>query len=159
MPEVVSNTTPLQYLHQIGLLNILPRRSGRILIPGAVAEEIAAGVKSGVELPDISSLKWVEVREVAPSTWPVPRDIYIGEAEVIALGGSLDDVLLLLDDLAARRHAKLSGLRFTGTLGLLLKAKQAGLIDAVSTYVIGLEKMGFRLAPSTRQDFLLLSGE
>ncbi|MBG7606983.1 MAG: DUF3368 domain-containing protein [Verrucomicrobia bacterium] len=50
-------------------------------------------------------------------------------------------------------------LQYLHQIGLLLKAKQAGLIDAVSTYVIGLEKVGFRLAPSTRQDFLLLSGE
>jgi len=159
MPDVVSNTTPLQYLHQIGLLDVLPRLFGSILVPSAVAGEIAAGVKIGVELPDIPSLDWVEVREVAPSPWPVPRDIHRGEAEAIALGASLHDALLLLDDLAARRHAKLSGVRFTGTLEILVKAKHAGLIESVSTYVVRLEDKEFHLAPSTRKDFLFLAGE
>lgn len=52
MPEVVCNTTPLQYLHQAGVLQILPALYGRILIPRAVANEIGAGLKAGVNLPD-----------------------------------------------------------------------------------------------------------
>jgi len=159
MPEIVSNTTPLQYLHQIGLLGILPGLYGRILVPAAVADEITAGTDAGVELPDLSSLGWVEVRRVAPLTWPVPRDIHRGEAEVIALAGTLGDPLLVIDDLAARRHAGLLNLKCTGTLGVLLKAKQAGLIDSVSPHVVRLEERGFRLSPATRQDFISLAGE
>jgi len=159
MPEIVCNTTPLQYLHQAGVLDILPVLYGRILIPNAVADEIAVGVRSGVNLPELKSIEWIEVRNVEGSTWPMPRDIHRGEAEVIALAGCLDDSVMILDDLAARRHARLLGLRFTGTLGVLLKAKQSGILKSVLPVVNCLEGLGFRLAPDTRQEFLKLSGE
>lgn len=46
MPEIVCNTTPLQYLHQAGLLHILPALYDRILVPRAVADEIGVGMKA-----------------------------------------------------------------------------------------------------------------
>lgn len=46
MPEIVCNTTPLQYLHQAGVLHILPTLYGRILVPRAVADEIGVGMKA-----------------------------------------------------------------------------------------------------------------
>jgi predicted nucleic acid-binding protein len=159
MPEVVCNTTPLQYLHQAGVLRILPALYGKILIPNAVADEISAGLKSGVNLPDPTMLDWIDVRMVPLSTWPVPRDIHRGEAEVIALAGSIHDSIMILDDLAARRHANLLGLKFTGTLGVILRARNAGLLEAVLPVVESLELAGFRLAESTKKDFLKLAGE
>ena len=61
MPEIVCNTTPLQYLHQAGVIGILPSLYGRILIPDAVADEIAVGLSVGVNLPDLVPLEWIEV--------------------------------------------------------------------------------------------------
>lgn len=159
MPEIVCNTTPLQYLHQAGVIGIIPALYGRILVPKAVADEIAVGLNAGVNLPDLVSLEWIEIREVRGSSWPMPRDIHRGEAEVIALAGSLDDSLMILDDLAARRHAQLLGLKFTGTLGILLKAKKSGILDSVLPVVDCLEQLGFRLAANTRREFLNLAGE
>jgi len=159
MPEVVCNTSPLQYLHQIGVLDILPAIYGKILIPQAVADEIDAGRRAGVNLPDLTVLDWIETRTVAPTSWPVPRDIHRGEAEAIALARTLIHSKLILDDLAARRHARLLGLNITGTLGVLLKAKQNRLIDHLQPVVDGLVSAGFRLANSTRTDFLRMAGE
>lgn len=159
MPEIVCNTTPLQYLHQAGVIGIIPALYGRILVPKAVADEIAVGLNAGVNLPDLASLEWIEIREVSGSSWPMPRDIHRGEAEVIALAGSLDDSLMILDDLAARRHAQLLGLKFTGTLGVLLKAKKSGILGSVLPVVDCLEQLGFRLAANTRREFLNLAGE
>jgi len=159
MPEVVCNTTPLQYLHQAGVIGIIPALYARILVPKAVADEIAVGLNAGVNLPDLASLEWIEIREVLGSSWPMPRDIHRGEAEVIALAGSLDDPLMILDDLAARRHAQLLGLKFTGTLGVLLKGKKSGILDSVLPVVDCLEQLGFRLAPNTRREFLKLAEE
>ena len=159
MPEVVCNTSPLQYLHQTGMLRVLPTLYGRVLVPQAVADEIGVGLKAGVNLPDLSELDWLDVRVVANSPWPVPRDIHRGEAEVMALAGTLGDARVILDDLAARRHAKLLGLKCTGTLGILLKAKQAGILDSVAEVVGELERLGFRLTWVTRQEILKLAGE
>lgn len=159
MPEVVCNTSPLQYLHQIALLEMLPAIYGKILVPQAVEDEISAGRQAGVNLPDLASLDWLEVREVTPTSWPVPRDIHQGEAEVIALARLNGNAKLILDDLAARRHAKLLGLKVTGTLGVLLKAKEKGLIHQLRPHVESLVLAGFRLADSTRDDFLRMAGE
>lgn len=159
MPEMVCNTSPLQYLHQIGVLEVLPAIYGRILVPRAVVDEITAGRLAGVDLPDLAALQWVETREVAPTAWPVPRDIHRGEAEVIALARTLGDARLILDDLAARRHAKLLGLGVTGTLGVLWRAKQESLLDRLQPHVERLISVGFRLANSTRDDFLRMVGE
>jgi hypothetical protein len=159
MPEIVCNTTPLQYLHQAGVLEIIPSLYGSILIPRAVADEIAAGIEGNVDLPVLSEIGWIEIREVDGSPWPVPRDIHRGEAEVIALAGMHHDSLMILDDLAARRHARLLGLKFTGTLGVLLKAKQSGLLKNVKPVMDRLEQLGFRLGNQTRSGFLKLAEE
>ena len=159
MPEVVCNTTPLQYLHQADVLWILPVLYGKILIPRAVADEIGAGLNARVRLPDITSLDWIEVREVHGTPWPVPRDIHRGEAEVIALAGSLSESKMILDDLAARKHARLLGLKFTGSLGVLLTAKKTGLLNAVMPVVERMELSGFRISEAARKEFKDLAGE
>ncbi len=159
MPEVVSNTTPLQYLHQAGVLDVLPRLYGCIVVPSAVADELRVGREAGVDVPDLSSLDWIEIRSVEPSPLPLARVIHRDEAEVLALTGTTPGSLMILDDLAARRHAKLLGLKFTGTLGVLIRAKREGLIPMVAPVLDKMEECGFRLAGSTRTEILDLAQE
>ena len=59
---MICNTSPLQYLHQIGQLSLLPALVRRVIVPQAVAEEIERGRAKGIDLPDLSALAWVEVR-------------------------------------------------------------------------------------------------
>lgn len=159
MREVVCNTSPLQYLHQLGGLHLLRSIYGRISVPQAVADEIQAGRTAGIDLPDLSALDWIEIRLAGKSLQPLPRDIHRGEAEVLALAAEFSAPLLILDDLAARKHAKLLGLAATGTLGVLVKAKQQGLIDPLKPRLERLEKLGFRLSTETRGEILRIAGE
>jgi hypothetical protein len=69
------------------------------------------------------------------------------------------DAVVVLDDLLARQAAEVLHLKLTGTLGLLLDAKQAGLIPAVSPLLDQLQALRFRLAPLTRTAVLKLAGE
>lgn len=46
MREVISNTSPLQYLHQLDLLDVLPTLYGEVLVPAGVAREIAGVTKT-----------------------------------------------------------------------------------------------------------------
>jgi len=48
MPEVVCNTSVLQYLHQLGLLQLLRELYSRVTVPEAVARELADGRTQGV---------------------------------------------------------------------------------------------------------------
>jgi uncharacterized protein len=56
MREVVSNTSPLQYLYQLDLLDLLPSVYGEITIPRAVMREVEAGRLLGVALPVLDAL-------------------------------------------------------------------------------------------------------
>lgn len=161
MPEVISNTSPLQYLHQLGLLDLLPRLVGRIAVPEAVAEELEAGRSLGHDLPDITSLDWVSVRAPAPSSDLFSPDLGRGEVDVLrlALESPAGDVTLILDDMRAREAAAARGLKFTGTLGVLLEAKRVGLLTEVRPHLDRLDELGFRLARHTRAAALKLAGE
>lgn len=78
---------------------------------------------------------------------------------MLSLVAERPGVLALLDDLLARRMARHLGVPFTGTLGVLLRAKPAGHIAAVKPIVDRLEALGFRLDPMTRLGVLELAEE
>ena len=61
--------------------------------------------------------------------------------------------------LRARQQAEAIGLKVTGTLGILLRAKQAGLIPAVKPLVNDATAQGFRLSTELHRDVLGLAGE
>ncbi len=160
MPETISNTSPIQYLYQAGLLELLPTLYGRVIIPEAVAQELAAGRKAGVSLPDPSELAWMCIeRPSDEALMRIAADLGPGEREVIALGLRSPDSLLLLDDGVARRQAKYLNLRVTGTLGVLLKAKSLGCLPSLRPVLDRLEALRFRLAPATRAAVLKLARE
>lgn len=160
MPEVICNTSPLQYLHQLGLLTVLPALAGRVTIPVAVEEEIDAGRRLGVNLPDLRSLDWLTIgRPESKRVLPLITDLGAGEAQVLMMALESSDPLVILDDGLARRLAESLEIPFTGTLGLLLDAKAAGLIDAVAPLLDRLQALRFRLAPRTRETVLRRAGE
>lgn len=161
MPEVVSNTSPLQYLYQLGLLDLLRQLVGRVTVPEAVVEELEAGRALGLDLPDITSLGWVIVRTPASPPREFSPDLGRGETDALrlALESPVGGVKLILDDSKAREAAGRLGLKFTGTLGVLLEAKRAGLLAAVRPHLDRLDELGFRVAGETRLAVLRLAGE
>ena len=82
-----------------------------------------------------------------------------GEAEVIALAQEMEAGLVIIDERLARRHAKRLGLSLTGTLGVLLKAKQLGLVEAISPLVDQLRQGGIRLSDVVVAEVLRLAEE
>lgn len=160
MADVICNTSPMQYLHQVGLLTILPALVGHVLIPPAVDGELAAGRSLGLDLPDPAQLGWVTVRALnhLPAV-PLPPGLDAGEAEVIALALEFSDSLVILDDARARQAARLLGIRLTETLGLVLDAKRNGLIPTIKPVLDDLQSRRFRLSSQTRVLVLRLAGE
>ncbi|HXG65668.1 MAG TPA: DUF3368 domain-containing protein [Blastocatellia bacterium] len=160
MPEVISNTSPLQYLHQLGLLHVLPALVGNIIVPPAVIAELAAGRALGVDLPDPAALDWVTIRSPASAVaLPLVTDLGPGETEVLALALESSDAVVILDDHLARQVAETLGIRLTGTLGVLLDAKRRGLVSAIAPLLDQLQSLRFRLSPHTRAAVLTLAGE
>jgi predicted nucleic acid-binding protein len=159
MPEVITNTTPVQYLHQIGRLDLLPRFYGQIIIPEPVANELAEGRRLGVDLPDIGAMRWISVVPVPTTSTTFPPRIHQGEAGAILLAQSYADPLLLMDDRLARDYARHLGMRVTGTLGVLIRAKREGAFPHLKTVLLQLETAGFRLNPPTFTHCLEQAGE
>ena len=160
MPEVVSDTSPLQYLHQARALHVLPALYGRILVPEAVAAELERGILLGFPLPEVHSLPWILVEHVCQTAIPsLPTDFGAGEREVLALARRTSDSLALIDDARARQYARLLGIKFTGTLGILVKSKQQGHVPAVLPVLQILESLGFFLDPTTRAAVLRQASE
>jgi predicted nucleic acid-binding protein len=159
MPDaVISNTTPILYLHKIGRIELLKQLYGQITIPEQVVSELAAG---GIRFPEGATTKWA-MRKSIPilKSLQVIPDLGLGEAGAISLalenpGGSL----LLLDDKLARRIANLNRLKVTGTAGVLLKAKEKGLISEVKSLLGDLIGAGFYLRKEHQETLCRLAGE
>jgi predicted nucleic acid-binding protein len=160
LPEIICNTSPLQYLHQLGLLHLLPALAGHVTVPPAVADELAAGRALGISLPDPVALDWISIRQpISAAVLPLVTDLGPGETEVMALALESPGAVIILDDGLARQVAETLGIRLTGTLGVLLDAKRGGLVPAVAPLLDQLQNLRFRLAPNTRDAVLKLAGE
>lgn len=160
MRDVICNTSPLQYLHQADLLDILPELFESVQVPSAVVAELSEGRRRGIPLPALAEFSWVTERPIGNrSLLPLVTDLGEGEKEVLALGLETAGCLLLLDDRDARRYAVAVGLDVTGTLGILLLAKERGLLESVRPVLDHLQALRFRLSSATRRLVLDLARE
>ena len=150
---MVCNSSAIIAFEQIGRLwllgDLLP--SG-LLVPPAVEREVA---------PTVSRLPaWIRV--TSPDGPLDPRLIAAGlgdgETEAIALA-SERDLRAIIDDGDARRLAERSGLRLIGTAGLLLQARETGLIPALRPCFDDLAAVDFRLSRFVRDTLLRVVGE
>jgi predicted nucleic acid-binding protein len=158
--QVICNTSPLQYLYQIGRLPLLSELYGSITIPVEVAAEIQAGHESGVVLPDIAEILWLNVRAPnGPLVENAALRLGSGELAAITLAKELSDSLVVLDDHAARLCAARLGLRVTGVLGVLLEAKRNGHIESVTPILSDLRRANFYLRGEVAEEFLRKAGE
>jgi hypothetical protein len=65
--RVISDTSPLQYLHVIRQLPLLEQLYGQIVVPQAVIDELNVGRQQGYDVPDCSAYDWIQ-----PETVPIP---------------------------------------------------------------------------------------
>jgi hypothetical protein len=156
---VISDTGPLSYLHRLGRLDLLPTLFGRILVPPAVVAELNVGHRLGYDLPDVAGLGWIEIQGPPAHALRGIDGLDAGETEAIALATTLSNAFVLLDDGPARLCATKLGLRITGTVGILLLAKERSLVDRVAPELDRLSTFGFRLAAVVRNAALRRAGE
>jgi predicted nucleic acid-binding protein len=160
MPEVITDTSPIQYLYQINQLNLLPTLYGQVRMPQAVAYELTQGRAQGILLPNLTFLSWITLCSV-PSSILIPDlpNLGAGEREALSLATTIPDSLMILDDALARGYAQQLNIPITGTLGVLLKSKQSGYVDAIAPLLDELDALNFRLASATRGAVLKLANE
>ena len=158
---VVSDSSPLIHLSQIGRLNLLKDLFRELLIPPALYHEVVIEGRGRPGSEEVREASWIRVVKI--------RNIHLkkllqflldeGESEVIVLALEVNAGLVLLDDREARLQAKRLGLRVTGTLGVLLRAKKLGLIKSLREELDKLKETGFRISKSLEEEMLNVAGE
>lgn len=157
---VISNSSPIIHLAKIGRLNLLERLYSRILIPEKVYLECTDTVQYHTEVELITQPAWIKRHLIEDDRLfnLLYAEIDAGEAEALVLALEQKADLLLLDDQEARSMARKLGLPVTGTLGVLLKAKNEGMINSFAEDLQKLQKSGFWLSQNLVNTLLSSSG-
>ncbi len=145
MRNIIADTSCLIVLGKIEMLHLLKELYGTIL----VSEEVAG--KSGNEVAEWIKIKQVQDRKTLEV---ISAFVDLGEASSIALTMETENSTIIIDDLKGRKVAGKLGLRITGTIGVLLKAKESNLIDSLKTVTEQLKASGFRISDELEQEIL-----
>ena len=157
--KVVSNTTPIIALSEIGELDLLKKLYGMIFISESVLNEI----KTEPAFSDVrANNSWIvvekiEVNEEVRKMYK-PK-LHSGEVESMILAQKLKADIIILDDYAARKTAQYLGLKVTGTLGVIIKAKQEGLISEAKPLMEKLIENGLFISDNVLREVLSMTGE
>jgi predicted nucleic acid-binding protein len=145
--QVVCNTTPLNYLIQLGLAELLPRFFGEVLIPMAVVEELSHTaaplmVREWIKAPP----GWLRIEDTVESDSADFIEIHRGEIAAILLAEQVRAEFIIMDDAGARAVALSRGLRLAGTLGVLRDGAKLGLLNDLSETLARLRGLGFHIS-------------
>ena len=153
---VVVNSTPIIALAEIGQLEILKQVYEEVTIPIAVRDEVT--VKDTHLLDACDWIKVVPITNITAKEM-FTSALHDGEVEVMLLAKEIDADLAIIDDGLARKHAKYLGLNITGTLGILLRAKDSGIINELRPILNDLVSTGFYISDDVRDEVLRIAGE
>jgi len=132
---IVCDSSPLFALAICDKLHLLEQMYDTALIPEAVYNEVCVSGKPNAD----KIQKWAHNKVIQ-----IKEDGFIltlsdlldkGEAEAIALYKEKNADYLLIDERKGRKIAKYHNVKIIGTLGLLLLAKQNGLLKSIKVSV------------------------
>ncbi|MEW6209265.1 MAG: DUF3368 domain-containing protein [Acidobacteriota bacterium] len=154
------NASPLIFLSRAALIHFLQVAAAEIIVPRAVAEEIERRGSDDVTARTINATPWL----IAAPTPTVPASVQAwglgeGESSVLAWALAHPGAEAIIDDLAARRCAASLGIPVRGTLGLILTAKQRGLLPQARPVIEQLRLSGMYLSEKVLNQALSLVGE
>ena len=161
MRKVIVNSTPIILLSNINQLELLKQLYETITIPQAVYDEVTAKPDSACQNLK-NHFDWIKVEKIRN---PIQKKMYEaklhdGEVEVMILAQEEPKAdLVILDDNSAKKTAKFLELSVTGTLGVLVKAKQLNYIEKVKPLIDALIANGFFVAQNVYSMVLEQAGE
>ena len=147
---VIADTSCFILLDKINELDILQKLFHTV----TTTEDIVA--EFGKELPG-----WVQIKKVVNKEYQLLLQLEVdnGEASAIALSVEVNNALLIIDDNKARKLADRLHLAYTGTLGVLLKAKKSGIITEIKPIIEKVQRTNFRFSEKNYKEILLLADE
>lgn len=134
---IVSDTSCLILMQKIGYLHLLKELFGSILITSDVAAEFSGDLPPYFRIQDPSDPNYHKI---------LITFLDKGEASAIALALELGNTLLIIDEAKGRKEAKALGLKITGTIGILLLAKEKNLIKSLKPVFRKMDKTNFRIS-------------
>lgn len=147
---IISDTSCFIILSKIGELELLYKLYRQIITTLDIAEEF------GETLPN-----WVTIEKVSDKYRQRILEMQIdkGESSAIALALEVPNCTLILDDFKARKIAQNLGLSFTGTIGIIIKAKLNGTIPSIKPYLEKIKETNFRISAEIELQALKEAGE
>jgi predicted nucleic acid-binding protein len=170
MPVVIADASPLVGLSLAGRLDLLHKLYGTVQVVQAVAQQVLTGQFNDSEnnIRDAIQHEWLSIVDASlasadgfePKQLMGWKQLDAGEAQSIAYAASLTHKpLLLIDERAAKQLCDELGLPTLGTAGILLSAKNKGLISLIKSELERLHQVGFWLSPDIMKKILILAGE
>jgi predicted nucleic acid-binding protein len=147
---IISDTSCLIVLNNIGELELLHKLYGEILTTSIIADEFGDKLPTWVKIQNVQDIYRVRILEL---------QIDKGESSAIALALEIPESTLILDDFKARKIAEGLGLKMTGTLGIIIKAKLNNLIPSVRPIFEKIKKTNFRISEEIELDAYKAAGE
>jgi predicted nucleic acid-binding protein len=140
---VVSDTSPIANLIQIGRLELLGEVFQEVLIPPVVYEEIMQLGNFGIDLSDFKQANWIKTQSIRDENKinDLLGDLDAGESQAIVLAQEVSADWILIDERAGTKIAESLGLHPIGLVGVLIKAKQRELIEAVVPVILELREI------------------
>lgn len=158
---LVLDASAIITLARVGCLNLLRELAEKVYIPEAVYDEV---VKSGYGRPgslEVEQAAWISKQSVHDQSVVVRLEAELGrgEAEAIVLAGELEADFVILDDATARRIAEAEGRKVLGLLGLLIRAKELGIVPVLRPVLDQIVGAGFFIDDALYQSILRQAGE
>jgi predicted nucleic acid-binding protein len=144
---VFSNTTPIIALSSIQSLDLMSQLFGEIYLVHEVIEECAAG--GSILVPDLLEISWIKPVQSTPiQHTSILLELDKGEKHTLDMACKHQAEWVIIDEKIGRNMAEYLGLKVSGTLGILLKAKQQGLIPSFIDSVKAMQAQGIYYHPT-----------
>ena len=147
---IISDTSCFITLSNIGELDLLRLLYKQIVTTPEIAEEFGESLPNWIEIISVSDKAKQELLEI---------QVDKGEASAIALALENENSFLILDDNKARKLAHNLKLDFTGTIGIVVAAKQKGIISSIKPILQKIKETNFRISADLELQALLQANE
>ncbi|MBW7856979.1 MAG: DUF3368 domain-containing protein [Leptonema sp. (in: Bacteria)] len=134
---IITDASCLIILSKINELQLLKEIYTKICTTPTIAAEF------GDPLP-----QWIEICKLHDNTKQKLLELYLdkGESSAIALAMEIPKSILMIDDHKARQVAKYLGLVYTGTIGVIIKAKIKGIIPSIKPLIDKIKATNFYIS-------------
>ena len=156
----VVDASPLILLSRVVRLGFLRVAASRIVVPEPVLTELRAKGEDDATVRAVVCAPWIDVvgcgaAEISPDL----ARMGAGEASVLQLAGRFGTAAAVVDEAAARRRAIALGIPNFGTVGVVVRARRAGMIPLIRPVLDELVAAGMRVSRSVLADVLRRMGE